>query len=62
MRNQEEQGSTFVDSCECSIIHEDIVESVRKQMEKDKEKLNDMNEPDNLRDDANGLSRDPNGF
>ena len=32
MRNQEEQGSTFSDSCECSIIHEDIVNSVRKQM------------------------------
>lgn len=32
MSNQEESTSCFSDSCECSIIHEDVVERVGKQM------------------------------
>jgi len=32
MSNQEESTSCFSDSCECNIIHEDVVERVGKQM------------------------------
>jgi len=30
--NQEESSKSFLDLCECNIIHEDVVELVRKQM------------------------------
>lgn len=32
MSNQEESTVSFSDSCDCSIIHEDVVERVGKQM------------------------------
>lgn len=32
MSNQEESTNSLSDFCECSIIHEDVVERVRKQM------------------------------
>lgn len=32
MSNQEESSKSFLDLCECNIIHEDVVELVRKQM------------------------------
>jgi len=32
MSNQEESTNSFSDFCECSIIHEDVVERVGKQM------------------------------
>ena len=32
MSNQEESANSLSDFCECNIIHEDVVESVRKQM------------------------------
>ena len=32
MSNQEEKANSFSDSCDCNIIHEDIVDRVRNQM------------------------------
>jgi type II secretory pathway pseudopilin PulG len=38
----------------------DVPDSVRQQITKDKERLNDMNEPNGLPEDANGFPRDSN--